>query len=86
MDYTSAVVIIGPDKTYTFRNLRLRRIALPPAERDALKKGTVSVYCYGFFEYRDIFGKTHPTNYCRRLDLKNGEWFPVGEYRRNESR
>ena len=83
--YTSAVVIIGQTTEHTFRNLRLQRINLTKNERDQLKEKTLSLYCNGMFEYRDIFGKVHTTNFCRRLDFNHGEWVPEGERRRNES-
>ena len=82
--YKMAVVIIGQNREHTFHRLRLVRIKFPPQERLDVKNGTLSLYCYGMIEYRDIFDKSHLTNFCRCFDFAQAEWVPVGERHRNQ--
>jgi hypothetical protein len=47
------------------------------------------LYCWGFIEYRDIFGALHRTDFCRKLAIgPNGQpidFEPVGPFERNQS-
>jgi hypothetical protein len=82
--YKMAVIVIGQERQYTFSRLRLLRIHFPPPERVGVLNGTLNLYCYGMIEYRDIFDKSHMTNFCRCFDFSQNEWVPVGEKHRNQ--
>ena len=43
-----------------------------------------SLYYWGLFEYRDIFGNIRPTYFCRRYSAFDGEFVPVGGFDRNK--
>jgi len=47
--------------------------AFTAKEIDAVKSGTFKVYFFGMINYKDVFGKSHRTNFCAVLDrnLKN---------------
>lgn len=39
---------------------------IPEGAFEAIKKGWISVFCWGWVEYTDLFGKTHKARYCWR--------------------
>jgi hypothetical protein len=81
----SAEIIIGPNNTYTFDRLTFEH----PFKYEhglAVRKGTMSIYCHGFFSYLDIFGNSHPIKFCRRYALNHPrEWVPEGGRERNSA-
>jgi hypothetical protein len=81
----SAEIIIGPNNTYTFDRLALEQ-PFTPEHGEGMRKGTVSIYCHGFFSYLDIFGNSHPIKFCRRYVLNHPrEWVPEGGRERNSA-
>jgi hypothetical protein len=57
---------------------------LDHAQSEQFRAGQMHLYCWGEIRYRDIFGKEHPTVFCRRLDLKRHRFDPVGGWDRNQ--
>jgi hypothetical protein len=77
-------IIIGADKPWVMDNLTCHEDVREPREGNELQQGKTHIYCWGMLEYRDIFGKTNPTNFCRRLNMKDGKFYPVGGFDRNK--
>jgi hypothetical protein len=69
-------VIIGPDKEWSLPSAR----CIEPISEFGVGK---ALYCWGYLKYRDIFGKVHPTYFCRQFDGK--VMVPVGGFERNKS-
>jgi hypothetical protein len=55
---------------------------LGTAERAWMLAGH-GLYCWGYVNYRDIFGRVHSTHFCRRLVGGAGHFVPIGGMEKN---
>jgi hypothetical protein len=73
-------IIVGPDKEYKFPEIGSVGFS---EKRDELRSGVLSLYCYGYLAYRDIFMDRHDSAFCRRYDPARHEFVPDGGDERN---
>jgi hypothetical protein len=80
----AAEMIVGPTNPFTFPEMR----CIHPFtfdHREAINAGDAWLFCYGGFNYTDIFREAHQTIFCRRYDARRREWTPIGGRERNNS-
>jgi hypothetical protein len=75
-------IIFGADQPWTAPVAVCWEPFTPELARQ-MTAGKFNLYCWGFIEYRDIFGRKHSTRFCRQYELRRNEWFPVGGMGRN---
>ena len=76
-----AEIIIGSDKSWG-PDLRCEN-QLSISQDTKMGMGQMSLYCWGYIEYRDIFRHVHPTHFCRRYDGTRRTFEIVGGVDRN---
>ncbi len=80
----SVEIIIAAGKSFSFPEFRCDP-RFTYANRTSIHTETHRLYCHGLFTYRDIFGNSHTTKFCRRYLRERNEWPPDGGSERNRS-